>query len=149
PIASVKRPVVIHPAPHPRVHEASQVLQLLVVAILDRDIPPLAPAQLTQPLHKGAGPLALCCSRARAKEPDGRQLRLLRPRHHRPCCRAAEQRDEVAALHSVTSSARGRRLGGTSRPSARAVGRLMTSSNLLDCMTGKSAGLAPLRMRPT
>src|SRR5262249_32778582 len=72
-------------------------------AILDRDIPPLAPAQLTQPLHKGAGPLALCCSRARAKEPDGRQLRLLRPRHHRPCCRAAEQGDELAPFHCPVS----------------------------------------------
>src|SRR6516164_1971951 len=39
-------------------------------AILDRDIPPLAPAQLTQPLHKGAGPLALCCSRASEKRDE-------------------------------------------------------------------------------
>jgi hypothetical protein len=34
------------------------------------------------------------------------------------------------------------------RPSILAVSALMTSSNLLDCMTGKSADLAPLRMRP-
>jgi hypothetical protein len=40
------------------------------------------------------------------------------------------------------------RLAGTARPSARAVGRLMTSSNVTACMTGKSAGLAPLRIRP-
>jgi hypothetical protein len=33
-------------------------------------------------------------------------------------------------------------------PSMRAVCALMTSSNLADCTTGKSAGLAPLRMRP-
>jgi hypothetical protein len=33
-------------------------------------------------------------------------------------------------------------------PSALAVGTLMTSSNLVDCTTGKSAGLAPLRTRP-
>jgi hypothetical protein len=26
---------------------------------------------------------------------------------------------------------------------------LMTNSNLADCTTGKSAGFAPLRMRPT
>src|SRR5215467_4338488 len=98
-------------------------------AILDRDILPLAPAQLTQPLHKGAGPLALCCSRARAKEPDGRQLRLLRPRHHRPCCRAAEQSDEFTASHSITSWAMASSLSGIWRPSALAVFRLMASSN--------------------
>jgi hypothetical protein len=73
-------------------------------------------------------------------------LHLLRTRRERPRSRAAEQRDERASFHSITSSARASRFGGTSMPSARAVGRLMTSSNLLDCTTGKSAGLAPLRM---
>jgi len=62
--------------------------------------------------------------------------------------RAAEQRDEVAAVHSITSSAATSSLSGTVRPSILAVSALMTSSNLLDCMTGKSADLAPLRMRP-
>jgi hypothetical protein len=33
-------------------------------------------------------------------------------------------------------------------PSILAVSALMTSSNLDACTTGKSAGLAPLRMRP-
>jgi hypothetical protein len=37
---------------------------------------------------------------------------------------------------------------GTSMPSARAVCRLMMNSNLVDCSTGRSAGLAPLRMLP-
>ena len=37
---------------------------------------------------------------------------------------------------------------GTSRPSAFAVFKLITNSNLLDCMTGRSAGLSPLRTRP-
>ena len=52
-------------------------------------------------------------------------------------------------IHSITSSAVASSDGGTVRPSMRAVEALMTSSNLLDCTTGKSAGLAPLRMRPT
>src|SRR5262245_14491126 len=117
-------------------------------AILDRDIPPLAPAQLTQPLQKGAGPLALCCSGARAKEPDGRQLRLLRARRQRPCHRAAEQGDERAASHSITSSAMLSSVGGTVRPSILAVWALMTNSNLVGCRTGRSVGLVPLRMRP-
>ena len=61
--------------------------------------------------------------------------------------RAAEQRDEIAAFHSITSSARASRVGGMAIPTALAVLRLITSSNLVDCRTGRSAGLAPLRMR--
>ena len=55
---------------------------------------------------------------------------------------------EVAPSHSMTSSARARIDGGTVRPSALAVLRLMTSSNLVGCWTGRSAGLAPLRIFP-
>src|SRR5262249_51540312 len=71
------------------------------------------------------------------------------PRSERPRSRReAEQRDQRAALHSITSSARASSVGGISMPSARAVGRLMTNWNLVDCTTGRSVGLAPLRMRP-
>jgi len=42
----------------------------------------------------------------------------------------------------------GEHCGGTVRSSIVAVWALMTSSNLFDCTTGRSAGLAPLRMRP-
>ncbi len=54
-------------------------------------------------------------------------LGLLRPRRERPRGRrAAEKRDELAALaHSITSSARASSVGGTSRPSALAVLRLI------------------------
>ena len=45
--------------------------------------------------------------------------------------RASNQRDELAPLHSITSSARARSVGGMVRPSALAVLRLMTSSNLV------------------
>ena len=51
--------------------------------------------------------------------------------------------------HSITSSARASRLSGTVRPSAFTVVRLMTRSNLVGSRNGKSAGLAPRRMRPT
>jgi len=51
--------------------------------------------------------------------------------------------------YSITSSARTSNVGGTSRPSALAVLRLMTSSYLVGACTGRSAGLAPLRMRST
>ena len=51
--------------------------------------------------------------------------------------------------HSITSSARASSIGGTVRPSAFAVFRLIASSNLVGCITGRSAGFSPLRMRPT
>src|SRR5262249_26881748 len=78
-------------------------------------------------------------------------VRPLRARRQRPCgSRTAEQRDELAALHhSITSSARGSSVGGTSRPSALAVLRLTTNSNLVPCWIGKSDGFAPLRMLST
>jgi hypothetical protein len=50
--------------------------------------------------------------------------------------------------HSITSSARASSDGGTSSPSALAVLRLITSSNFVARSTGRSGGLAPLRMRP-
>ena len=79
-----------------------------------------------------------------------RHRRLLCPRCQRPPRRcAAEQRDELATFHSITSSARASRLGGIVSPSALAVFRLMNRSNLLGWTTGKSAGTAPLRTRPT
>jgi hypothetical protein len=52
-------------------------------------------------------------------------------------------------LHSITSSARASRVGGTSRPSAFAVFRLTTSSYLVGAWTGRSAAFSPLRMRST
>ena len=53
------------------------------------------------------------------------------------------------ALYSITSSARASSACGTVRPSALAVLMLITSSNVVGCSTGRSAGLAPFRMRPT
>ena len=63
--------------------------------------------------------------------------------------RAAQQTTWYGCrTYSITSSAVASRVGGTVRPSILAVSALMTSSNLLDCTTGRSAGLSPLRMRP-
>jgi hypothetical protein len=68
-----------------------------------------------------------------------------RPRHRR----AAKQRDELGAPHSITSSARARSPSGISRPSAFAVLRLITSSCLVGACTGRSDGFSPLRIRST
>src|SRR5262245_65126546 len=74
---------------------------------------------------------------------------LLRADAERPRrCRGAEQQYELAPPHSITSSARASNCGGTVRSSILAVSALRTSSSLLDCPTGSSAGLAPLRMLP-
>jgi hypothetical protein len=60
--------------------------------------------------------------------------------------RPAEQRYEVATFHSITSSARASSESGTVRPSAFAVTRLMTRSNLVGCSIGMSAGFVPRRI---
>src|SRR6516165_4533860 len=69
---------------------------------------------------------------------------LLCPRDERPSNRTAEKRNELAPPHSITSSARASTDGGIVRPSALAVVRLMTSSNLVGACTGSSAGFSPL-----
>ena len=50
--------------------------------------------------------------------------------------------------YSITSSASNCIELGTASPRALAVFRLMTSSNLVDCITGRSEGFSPLRIRP-
>src|SRR5262245_64382212 len=105
-------------------------------AILDSDGSALDPAKFTQPLHEGRGPRIPVQRRARPQKADGRQLRLLRARREWPRRRAAEQRDERATLHSITSSARARTGVGISRPRLLAVLRLITSSYLVGACTG-------------
>src|SRR6516165_7680990 len=63
--------------------------------------------------------------------------------HERTKCTVANRH-----VHSITSSARASNVGGISIPSERAVCRLRVNSNLVDCRTGRSAGLAPLTMLP-
>src|SRR5262249_14215689 len=58
---------------------------------------------------------------------------------------ATQQKD----CYSITSSALASSDAGTVRPSILVILVLMTKSNLVDCTTGRSAGLAPLRIRPT
>src|SRR5262249_48952518 len=92
---------------------------------------------------------AVAVRRCAGEKPDHRHRALLRARRERPRRSAAEQRDELVALHSITSSVRARTDVGISRPSALAVLRLITSSSLVGACPGKSAGFSPLRMRST
>jgi len=117
---------------------------------LEHDVLALDVAQFAERLAQRVHLGALQRRGRGAKVADPRLLlRLLRPRRERPRRRAAEQRDELAPPHSITSSARASSMGGTSRPRALAVLRLITSSNFVGCCTGKSTGFAPFRTRPT
>src|SRR6516225_8074796 len=57
----------------------------------------------------------------------------------------AHKDNELAPPHSINSSASDRNDAGTVNPSALAVVRLMTNSNLVSRSIGRSAGLAPLK----
>ena len=73
----------------------------------------------------------------------------LHARCERPRGSAAEQRDEIAALHSITSSARRRKDSGIFNPIALAVVLLMTRSNLVGLSTGLSPGFVPRKILST
>src|SRR5262249_33937794 len=123
-------------------------------AIFDAHVAAVGPAQLLQPLHEGrsAGlPFRVVRGQAARQHADPpHTLALLRTRRKWPRdSGTAEKANELAPPHSITSSARASSVSGTVRPSALAVLRLITSSNLVGCWMGKSAGLAPLRMRST
>src|SRR6185503_19580528 len=100
---------------------------------------------LTERGHQGRSRSKRCA----AKEPDHRLRRLLRARCKRQRCRASSNGQELAPSHSITSSARASNVGGTAKPSAAAVLRLITNSYLVGACTGKSAGFSPLSIRST
>src|SRR5262245_5207937 len=122
-------------------------------AMVNPNIAAVHPSQLPErvlecPNARHCHRVALGKPGQKADPPDA--FRLLRPARERPRRgrRAAEQRDELAAFHSITSSARPSSQSGNVTPSALAALRLMTSSTFADCWTGRSAGISPLRMRP-
>src|SRR5262249_2338484 len=115
------------------------------------DVGALHIAEITHPAAKGPEDVHPRGGGERRQQADERlTCRLLRASRERPRDRpATEQRDEIASIHSITSSARASTVAGTSRPSALAVLRLITSSYLVGACTGRSAGFSPLRMRST
>src|SRR5262249_11176753 len=122
-------------------------------SILDPKIAVLRPSPFFKSLAESGNP----CFAFRIIFGEGYQhtdapntIRLLRVRRERPRRRcAAEERNELAALHSITSSARTRKDSAIVRPIAFAVLRLMTSSNLVGSSTGRSAGLVPFKILST
>src|SRR5207245_8024205 len=120
-------------------------------AIFDGDIVPLDKSLLFQPLAKG-GHDARSISRAPlvdvANHGHRRLLRCGRERYGEDApTHDADERSPVH--HRRLSSARTRIDCGIVKPRALAVLRLMTNSNFVGCSTGRSAGLAPLRIFPT
>src|SRR5262249_54186529 len=119
----------------------------------DGKVAALDVAGLAQTLVKCANKLREWFEIARptVEKSDHRHRRLLRTRRQRPRRRrAADAREECAPRrHSITPSARASSSAGTSMPSALAVFRLITRSNLTGCSTGRSAGFAPRRILST
>src|SRR5262245_41790110 len=121
-------------------------------AVVDPDVAALDPSQLLEAAfeciqERGCLPVILGRAHEHADVPHPLALRARHANSRRCRRRAADERYELAPPHSITSSARCRNGSGTVRPSAFAVFRLITSSNLVGCCTGRSAGLAPLRTR--
>src|SRR5437868_13656771 len=93
-------------------------------------------------------------TRSEVKKGNASALRPLRAGDARQqqCPRGAQNETagrRCPAAHSITSSALTRSDCGTVRPSALAVFRLITNSNLVGCSTGRSAGLAPFKILST
>ena len=121
-------------------------------AIFDREILAFNEAMTAQFLEERHGHIARCTRCTKQATQTICPPRLLRHRRERPCDTRAHEREELAPphrfpRHSITLSARATSVAGTVTPIALAVLRLITSSNLLACSTGKSFGRAPLRMR--
>jgi hypothetical protein len=100
-------------------------------------------------IHRMTGPsrlVVLGCQYADAANSP----RLLREAGDRPQYpRATDQRNEIAPPHSITSSATAINVVGMVMPSAFAVFKSITSSNLVGRWTGRSPGFSRLRMRST
>src|SRR5262249_45291455 len=116
------------------------------ITIHDLDVLAFDIASFFEPTVKGCSHVRRRIGGTRLEKADHWHRRLLCGRREWPRRRAAEQRDKLAAPHSITSSARCWSCHNTSRPSALAVFRLMVSPYLVGACTGRSAGFSPLRM---
>src|SRR5262249_34284530 len=87
-------------------------------AFVDVDIAADLPAQLVKPLAKGGNPAlrSSVASNSDQHADPSPPLSVLRAPRERPCCRCtANERDELATPHSITSSAATSSLSGTVR----------------------------------
>src|SRR5262249_35273267 len=106
-----------HLPTHERGRKRRQPVVLTIrPAVVDHDVLTLDKASFVQTLAKDGDRLRICSGRTAAEESNHRQATLLRARRERPCRHAADERDELAARHSITSSARASSVVGISRP---------------------------------
>src|SRR5712692_1011358 len=125
------------------------------IAVLKSDVASLHIALFSQPLLEGVKPHTHPMILKGAAEPEHADPphlpRLLRFGGERRGEGTKPERanERAPANHWITSSARSSSVCEIVSPSALAVLRLMTSSNLVGCSTGRSAGLAPLRILST
>src|SRR6516165_8162588 len=112
--------------------QAGQSIELAACpAVLDRDIAAFGETGFIEPATKCCREIGAGFGRAVDEKPDDRHRCLLRTRRERPRgCRTAEQRDELASFHSITSSAMASSDGGTVMPSILAVSALMNQLEL-------------------
>ncbi len=120
----------------------------LGISVFDHDVPALDVTEVTQSLTEGLWQVGSSGQVARQVAYSRDLGRLLGLGGERRGEEAASQRAEecTPSDHWMISSARIRSDCGIVRPRALAVLRLMTSSNLVGCSTGRSAGFAPLKI---
>src|SRR5262245_4276124 len=151
-IACCARATTGHPAfDQLRGHRLEPVILVIGPAIFDCDVLALNIASFGQAFaERGDQERILLGCRAAENADNGPGLLRARGLRTEDRCghRAAEKRDELAALHSITSSAWASTLCGISSPSNFAVLRLITNWKRVGCTTGTSDGSSPSRMRP-
>src|SRR5262249_4593525 len=129
-------------------HRGQPIIMPVRPAVFDGDVFAFDKTRFFQTALECGHERSPFCGGWATKKADHWDSPMLRARRERPRgCRAAEQGDEVAPCHSITSSARASSAGGISRLSALAVLRFITRSYLVGYCTGRSAGFSPLKMR--
>src|SRR5262249_11970712 len=121
-------------------------------AILDSERFVFDPAQLAQALSESVERRRRGDRIRVANHPEPRDSfqRRLGSGSKRRCEETQNPRNEPSPVHyCISSSARTSTDGGTGRPRAFAVLRLIPSSNFVGCSTERSPGLAPRRSRST
>src|SRR5262249_11898743 len=108
-------------------HRGQAIIMPVRPAVFDGDVFAFDKTRFFQTALECGHERSPFCGGWATKKADHWDSPMLRARRERPRRHAAEQRDELAPLHSITSSAATRSVLGTVRPSARAVLRLMAN----------------------
>ena len=117
-------------------------------AIFDLDVLAFDKSCLAEAAPECGGQGGKGLGRGETKIADDRQRLLLRADGERPRGRrAANERDELASPHSITSSARDAKAGDIDKPIAFAALRFITIWYFVGAWIGRSLGFSPLRIR--